>query len=436
MKKKFLHGALMRMSETLVTVMIVLGFFTLFATLLTRLFVPGTSLKQLIEKSELVHTGGIDGSERSAVLDAGGREGSLGDAFKSTAVLSQALNEVKSKRSDSIAWGPAKKGMMLYNRDAVQTLMQSSAQISFDKQNSFNVASNSLVIIRRVEKDLFRSEKHSSMVVLEGELEGKLSGSSKDPLNLDITTPSGVARMKGASATDRRTDFRVSTNNDQSSSIVVYKGQAEVTAHGKTVRIPENTGLIIKPGELPTAPVPLPAAPLQVSPADRSVHVYRNLPPKISFVWAPLQGVEAFHFQIARDPAFKEMVLDKRLGQTEFTHGNLKKGVYYWRVSSIKEGCEGRYGTPQSLELVQDFVAPHLQVIFPSAPVEEDRFVLSGTTEPGASIFLSGKQVKVANTGAFSQEVKLKQGVNLITIEAVDAAGNVSYRSHYIQGRF
>lgn len=433
MKMDSLRSGMVVLIEVLATILIVLGFFALFITLLTRLFVPGTSLQQMLQKSNVTEAEQSGETGRDAILDAGGREGNLGDAIRSAAVLSFARNEVKSKRADSIAWGPAKRGMSLYNRDAIQTFQNSFAQISMDKKNSFTLQSNSLVIIKRVEKDPFLNEQHSAMVVLEGELRGKI-GSGDNPLNLEVTTPSAVATMKGSTSPGKKTDFKVSTNRDQSSSFVVYKGQAEVVAHGKIVMIPENTGLTVKPGEAPGALVPLPAAPAQMSPADKGIFYYRDLPPRVYFSWASVPGVDAFHFQLAHDSAFKEIILDKKISKTEFIHGNLKKGIYYWRVSSIREGCESRYSNTKSLEIIQDMVPPLLEVRFPEGPFYEDHFVLAGRTEPGAHLFLSGKQVDISGTGTFSHDVKIKKGVNLITVEAVDAAGNVAYRSHYMPG--
>ena len=430
-----LQTAGIRLLETLGTIIIVLIFFGIFASILSKLFIPGTSLRQLLQKSGETYLADSTDSDRDAMLDAGGRSGSLSDAFRSRATLSQTRNQVKSKRADSIAWNSATPGMPLYNRDSVQTFRDSTAQISLDKKNSFTVGSNSLVIIRRVEKDLFRNERHSSMVVLEGELKGKV-GPGNNPLNLEVTTGSAVARLNAASSSGKNTDFKITSNKDQSSSIVVYNGQAEVIAQGKVVTIPANTGITVKPGEFPGELVRLPDAPVQLAPADRTVLFYRELSPRVRFSWTTVPGTETYRFQLARDPAFKMIVIDKKTPVAEFVHGNLKKGVYYWKVSSIKEGCEGRSSDTRHVEFIQDTVPPSLEVRFPQGTVFSDRFLLDGKTEPGANLFVSGQQVKVSETGTFSHEVNIKQGINMITLEAVDAAGNVAYRTQSIQGGF
>ena len=423
----------LRGAEAVITMLIVLGFFSLFAMFLMKIFIPGTSLGDLLSKGEPTGSSIEADPGRDAMLDAGGREGLLGDAFRSAARLEKARNEVKSKRSDSIAWGPAIPGMPLYNRDAVQTFKGSSAQISLDRKSSFTVDSNSLVIIRRVEKDLFSSQRHSAMVVLEGEMKGKLSGTGKDQLNLEVTTPGAVAKLNGRSV--KGADFSIAANPDQSSSIVVYKGSAEVKAGGRIVKVPENTGLMVRPGEAPGGLVPLPPPPELHTPADGSIYTFRKLPPKVRFSWVPAQGAEMTHFQLARDPNFKDIVLDRKSDQREIIHGNLNPGKYFWRLSAIRSGCEGKFSSTRVIHLNQDLTPPALDVKFPAGPVAGSRFLLAGFTEPGAHLFLSGKEIAVAGNGSFEHEVVLAGGVTLITVEAVDAAGNVAYRSHSIQGR-
>ncbi|RNC73219.1 MAG: hypothetical protein ED859_00480 [Desulfuromonadales bacterium] len=88
------------------------------------------------------------------------------------------------------------------------------------------------------------------------------------------------------------------------------------------------------------------------------------------------------------------------------------------------------------VEIRQDLAPPPLQVTFPAGAVTEERFVLAGSTEPGARVFVSGKGVPATETGTFTTEVTIRPGMNLVAVEVVDGAGNVTYRSHYVQGRF
>ena len=51
-------------------------------------------------------------------------------------------------------------------------------------------------------------------------------------------------------------------------------------------------------------------------------------------------------------------------------------------------------------------------------------------------MFINGKEVPTTSEGEFRHAVALERGINIIVVEAVDAAGNVSYRSSRVHGKF
>jgi hypothetical protein len=268
------------------------------------------------------------------------------------------------------------------------------------------------------------------MVMADGELSGRL-----DTAKLEISMPTAVARLNTRPVKGGAADFRLSVNPDKSSSIAVYKGEAEVSAAGRTVTVGENRGVTVRQGQAPRV-VDLLPPPGQMLPTDGNVIAYREQPPRIRFSWEPPAGAESFHLQLSADQTFRKILFDRRHGENWFMHGNLKNGAYYWRVSSIRDGLEGKPGKPLRLEVRQSLVPPPLTVSFPAGAVRGDRFVLQGTTSPGITIFVGEKQLQPDAAGAFSCEVLLRPGMNLVTVEAFDAAGNAAYRSQYVQGGF
>lgn len=81
--------------------------------------------------------------------------------------------------------------------------------------------------------------------------------------------------------------------------------------------------------------------------------------------WKDLGDGITYHFQMAKDEAFKEIIHDTKLEKSEIT---LKKpkdpGVYHVRTSSIdKKGREGNFSTPQSFEIERGFPYEILGVI-------------------------------------------------------------------------
>ncbi len=57
---------------------------------------------------------------------------------------------------------------------------------------------------------------------------------------------------------------------------------------------------------------------------------------------------------------------------------------------------------------------------------------LKGKTDRGASVRVNGQKVTVRSDGTFTHTVNLKEGVNLITVESKDPAGNTQYGKRVI----
>ena len=61
---------------------------------------------------------------------------------------------------------------------------------------------------------------------------------------------------------------------------------------------------------------------------------------------------------------------------------------------------------------------------------------MRGVTEPGARLFVDGRSSVAAADGSFEVAVELQRGVNVVVVEAVDVAGNVSYRSELVNAKY
>ena len=92
--------------------------------------------------------------------------------------------------------------------------------------------------------------------------------------------------------------------------------------------------------------------------------------------------------------------------------------------------------TVSSFEIVHDDEAPRLDVAYPESPIDNDTFLLAGSTEPGALVFHNDQQITTTETGEFELWVTLKRGVNVVTIEAIDPAGNVAYQTRMVSADY
>lgn len=415
-------------AELLIAVLIVLFFFSILFGV-TNLYLPiGTSVKDLAQ------------SIGRSVSQTASREPAVERPETETlqplaAMLTEISNKVNIKPARDIAWSTAQTGMALHHRDAVQTYERAHALIEFNEGSYLDIGENSLVVFQSLESGLFANKARTLRVMVEGELRGKLLPSSSGPSSLQVAVPGSELQVSPAEGGGDDVEFKVRVNPDKTSTLAVHKGKAQVLVGGKRIRLEENDGLTLDVDGQPV-PLSLPAAPILKAPHDSRVAYYRDLPPKIVFSWKPSGVVDGYRFMLARDPEFRDLVVDEELDSARFKHGNLKKGRYYWRVHALADKLEGRPSEIRQLSLMQDRKPPVLRLQPPPKVVHSDTVTLRGTTEPGAKVYVEGKQVIVNGQGIFKHRLRIKRGASLIVIEAVDPAGNVAYATKLVNGKY
>lgn len=390
--------------ETAASLFLVLLLYWLFMTFLYALFPSGTSVKELLQtRTDLLPS-----------RDAAGRS--------PEAALKSLVRDVRFRRGNSVAWGDAREGLLLYNHDAVQTFDRSGVTISFATADYLALGSNSMVVVTRIDGRATGGPK-TYRVQVEGDLRGNLSASRE--VKMELATAGHLARLVPGKAR-----FRVTPGGEEAASLAVYEGEARVQGHDGIIRVPSLYGITLRRG-VPAGPaVPLPVAPGVRE--EKLIYRYRLLPPKVRFTWNG--GPGPYHFQLSRDPRFANPVLDRMVDDPELVCGTLEAGSYYWRVSRVQEGREGLFSSTGLCELKQLLKAPGLTVQFPPKSAASGPFRLAGSAEPGSRVYVNGLEVATEADGAFDHELELKAGVNLIRVEAVDPAGNASYASQVVHG--
>lgn len=419
----------LRVAEMAATLTLVLIFFSLILGILNLAFPTGKGLN-IFTGGEVLYS--PVKSVRELLLSRGGVEGGLDDNRAVAAVLTNIENKVKNRRANRIIWKNASKGMNLYSHDAIQTFSYSSAVISFDEKNQIELGNNSLIVIRSMEKDLLFNEKRSFMVMVDGELRGRIVASGDESVHLVIATPSAVTRIKTRKQSDGIAEFRMKISPDKSSSITMLHGVAEVMAQGEKVIIGTNETSFVA---IDSPPLVLTSAlkPVKLISPDYSRNFYyRDLPPKVKFTWEAMHGAREYRFVLARDASFRDVILDEYTVTTEFGYGNLKSGNYFWRVNAVDSVQEGPYSMTRAVTIISDSEPPPLSVKIPSNSVKEKNLTMSGLTEPLSRVFIMGEEISVEGDGAFNTRLALSPGINVIVVEAVDMAGNVTYSSHLI----
>ena len=285
-----------------------------------------------------------------------------------------------------------------------------------------------------MEQDLIFKEKRSYMVVVDGELRGRIGGAEDEGVYLEVTTPNAVTRLQNTSQSDTPLEFRINVEDDNASTITLFSGEAEIEAQGQTVTLEHDQMTRVVGTAPPSAPVDVPKPVKLKSPANASIFAYRSLPPRVQITWQPLVGMTEYRLQLARDRNFRDKVLDERLHETMFAHGNLRSGEYFWRVSGVQGEDEGAFSQVRHFSLMQDDKPPKLEVNFPAQTVTTSMVEVTGLSEPDSQIFIAGQKITTSSTGEFRYTLPIARGMNVIVVEAVDRAGNVSYSSEMING--
>ncbi len=106
----------------------------------------------------------------------------------------------------------------------------------------------------------------------------------------------------------------------------------------------------------------------------------------------------------------------------------LADGTYTFRVTATDAAG---LATTISRTITVDTKAPALTLASPSTGLlTRDPVVLvSGSTEPNATVVVNGVDAAVSGSGQFSVEIVLQEGANTITATATDAAGNQAQAS-------
>ncbi|AMP01767.1 fecR family protein [Collimonas arenae] len=169
-----------------------------------------------------------------------------------------------------------------------------------------------------------------------------------------------------------------------------------------------------------------PEPPFNVEPKNKSRSE------NVLFGWTEATNAKAYHLQVARDAAFRDLVVDEpALTATQFTAGKLALGNYFWRVATIVEQADGDdqgpYGDPQGFALlpalqipkIADAIDGDLSFSWPSEP--QQKFVVEIGRDAGFSALLLTQETA-------TPEITVPRpatGTYYIRVKAIDSDGYV-----------
>jgi hypothetical protein len=147
--------------------------------------------------------------------------------------------------------------------------------------------------------------------------------------------------------------------------------------------------------------------------------------------WRPQGGIKTFHFQMARDREFKEILIDEKIDQASILVPKPKvPGFYYVRTSSIdSKGYEGEFSKPQSFELKPPS-PPHVEKpevdkkmirLRWSSPEEDMSYHLQFAREETFKAILVDQKIRDTSMDLKKPDAP---GIYYLRVSGVDADGN------------
>jgi len=288
---------------------------------------------------------------------------------------------VKHRDANSLAWEVANIGDRIVRNDAVQTFTRSTAMLAVNSASKLTMGENSLIIFDQQQADPFLSDSKSVLVMIDGELSGNLIGDDKSRFRFGVNLPNGNVTLQPRTLGDD-VEFLITVNDDQSTTVNIHRGTAQVVAADGTLKtIGDQQAITID---------------------------------------------STYHIVIARDAEFSDRVVDDNVVGTSFTHGALGPGNYYWYVRSRTGWAQSAQSTVRRLSVSQDLDPPALVLDQPPDRIQAGAWHLLGLTDADATVFVDEIPVPHDN-GRINHPVELRPGANIIVVKAIDRVGNLSY---------
>jgi LysM repeat protein len=333
------------------------------------------------------------------------------------AIINYRKGSVQHRGPDVRIWDSASLNTILIEGERVRTLSESYAGILFRDESRLRLEENSLALIQKMRSNKLANTEDSSITLLEGDLSAFLGGSRKGD-NFRLKIPDIETKI-------RSSHFWVSRDK-KATRFSNYDGELEISTSYDSLVIRKNQGSVVgrKQKKLELQKL-LPRIHLISPPTSADV-----LDGHLMLEWEPVKGARSYWLEISNDKSFNRVVYSKKtLTSTRYVQKNAPQAVYYWRVAAVdKHGLPGTRSEVRMLKVLKDTIPPYLLITAPpqDAVVRDSIITLVGETEQGATVLIEGDALKLGPKGGFRAFIPLSLGLNTLSVDARDNAGNVT----------
>lgn len=319
----------------------------------------------------------------------------------------------------------------LYPGDMVQTQADGRARIAMADGSTVVVRPNSTIIIRDNESAEGGKRSNVRVVVDSGQMLVRTQDQNEGAKNV-VETPKTQNEMGAQTQAsfgvnpEGTEEIRVNAGSIESQN---RSGERTTLSSGEYVSV-NQSGTITKPQRL--LEVPQPAQPNDLEKIIAGNNGAANVPLR----WLkPQTGVPAYYrVEVATSPFFvpEGKVIERdQLISTQFSANDLRPGAYFWRVrATASTGQTSDWSEPKKFIVSSPSNGSGSVVVtrLSANYLGGDLYIIRGSSAPGTTISVSGRETMVGPDGNFQVQVTANVTMREVTIMAFDPQGN---RSQY-----
>jgi len=326
-------------------------------------------------------------------------------------------------------WVEAKERMPLYAGDYVKTSSGSGAAIILFDGSQYKIQENALILIEKSYEDPSTKRPEIAIKIDDGHVDVSTVDSAVPGSSTTVSTPSTktVFNDKSESAIEY-------SSTKKKASISLYRGRATTQIGDQKIQLARNEKINVGNNQKISQKIQLLKAPSLLAPPHREI--FETDDPKsrtITFSWGTVDNAQEYCLETSSNQMFlkpqRSWTRKSSLTLRKFKYGN-----YFWRVKTARNKRDEVSSGSEPLKFsirkksminIDDRTPPPIE-IFNAYPLGE-YFLISGKTEPGATLTVNNQIWDVQSDGSFKDLLQLrKYGINIVVFRAVDAAGNAT----------
>lgn len=337
------------------------------------------------------------------------------------AKLDQKKGNVDKKVGLLGSWELAQIGELFKESDGLKTGTDSYATLSFADGTNLIVDPNTTAVIRKSRVDRLSETSNAEINLEEGGLFAKLS-------SLAASNSTYILNAGNSQTTLKTTNFYAESDGEETIKLTNYDGLADVSANDITITIRENEGTLIRKGQAPIPPVKLLPAPNFIwSTSDTTIYTQQ-----IIFPFEYVDEASSYIVERSTSTNFDEAFEEINISSNTALLSYLPIGNTYVRVRSVDRlGLKGPYSeTIQIIRNVDNQPPPTFidnlngNILF----TQTNSAILTGVTQPNATLLINTKSIEVDNSGGFSFLLENLNADQMVSVVATDKSGNNTVR--------